>query len=964
MAARDTTFCFTDIAGSTDILRRIGEARYDELLERHRDLIRRALRAAGGQEIKTEGDGFFVTFDDPEGALRFVVSAQQALGAEAWPVSLRVRMGLHRGPGTRRYDGDYSSLAAHQAARVTAAAHGGQVVVTDAVVRAVEPPADVRLVHLGPHRLRDFDGPVELLQLVAPGMADGFPPLRATREDHGLPLPRSSMVGRDEELRALRELLGSHPFVTLHGPGGVGKTRLALEAAASMAASFPDGLHLAELSPVGDPALVMATVAAAVGVANVPGRRLDEVLLATLRSGLRLLILDSAERVLDPVAELVEEIVRTCPGCSVLVTTTELVRAREERVVNVAPLPEPDAVRLLVHRASMRGADVDPGAAATTALTTIAQRLDGIPLALELAAGRIAELGLDATLDGLDDRFELLTNGWRTALPRHRTLEGMVEWTVSLLDQSEQQLLRRLATLRGRWKTRDAITVYGGEESVAEAALQRLVDRSLVSLDDEDPPRLRMFDTIRAYVEARVDLDGTSVGDLLDVKRRWLRAHIRGLVDVTDEVLRLEMDNLIPDLREATTVPFADDERAGDAAELTALISPWFEATGLWSEAVSRLQAAVDAAPPGPQRAAAVATLAQHCVLLGDLATARELAQNVLVDPDAESNARVLALLTLSPPTEVPVDGADPLGEALRLAGRPESTLALMVRSRMAQRALARGDAASAIAGLEDVIDVARANGRTVVWIQGLVNLGSALLRAGRIDDAEAALSEGRAAAAGDIGVPQLRAISLTGLSMIALYRGDAAAALAFAEERLSLARQMTDLLGQATAHVAVANASLALGDRTRAKEENRAAHEAFHKLDLLDGSATALFNLAALADGEGDTGEATRAVSDLLRAVAPRENPVLRSLALFAVAAVAAGRGIARAAELVGAEEKLRPEASPLDPADLAWIDVRVDELETALGRDAVAAARARGAALDLEGALALAEALVLELI
>ena len=426
--------------------------------------------------------------------------------------------------------------------------------------------------------------------------------------------------------------------------------------------------------------------------------------------------------------------------------------------------------------------------------------------------------------------------------------------------------------------------------------------------------------------------------------------------------MRNEMDNLIADLREAMSPPFADEHEAGDAAEIAALTSPWYEARGLWAEAVARLEAAVASAPPGAERASALATLAQHHVLLGDMTGARELAQAVLDDPDAIDNARALALLTIAQPSEPPADGPDPLEEALRLIDEPDSTLAMMVRSRMGQRALAQGDALTAVAILEEVIGHAREHRRTVVWVQALVNVGSALMRMGRLDDAEEKLGEARAAATAE-RIPQLRAICLTGLSLIALHRGDNARALAFAEERLLLAQQMADVLGQATAHVGIANASLGLGDRTRAKEENRRAHDAFRKLDLLDGSATALFNLALLADGEGDDDEAGRAALELVRMVAPRAQPVMHSLAMFAVGGVAAGRGIERAAELLAAEEVHRPPASSLDPSDQAWLAEKLAALDAAVDADAVAAARARGADLSLESALALADELALEL-
>jgi len=968
VAARDTTFCFTDIAGSTGVLRELGESRYDEVLERHRELIRRALTSAGGREIKTEGDGFFVTFEDAAASLRFAVDAQRALGSEPWPVPIRVRMGMHRGPGVVRADGDYSSLAAHQAARVSAAAHGGQVLVTADVVRDFDPDDGVRLVHLGQHRLRDFDGGVALLQLASPGLADGFPPVRATREDHGLRLPRSSLVGRTRELQLLRELLATTPMVTLHGPGGVGKTRLALEAAAAMAASFPDGLHLVELSTV-EPDVVVATVMAAVGGRPMPGQDPLDALVAVLSVGFHLVILDSAERALDAVARLADAVVRSCPGCTLVVTSTEPVRTPDERVVAVAPLPAPDglatlhagadllasdAVRLLVQRAKARGADVGDGLESARALATIARRLDGMPLALELAAGRIADLGVDATLDGLDDRFGLLTNGFRTALPRHRTLEAMMTWTVSALSDDDRSLLARLATLRGRWRPEHAIEVCGGS-----GALHGLVDRSLLSLDD-DPEggcmRLRMFDTVRAYAESHLPDPGAA--NLLVRKRRWLLEHLREINLGTDNHIRHEIDELLADFREVMVPSIdVDEQTAGDIAEIAALSSAWFEARGLWEEAISRLQSAVDLAPPGTQRLVAVAALAQQHVLMGDAGRATELARLALDDPDTPNSARALAYLAHTPAAMPPPPPGelDPLVEAVRLAGSPTSSLSLSARSRVGLRALAIGDPATAVDIYSEVIKVGRIHGRMVVTAQALGNLGGAYLRLGRLDEAEAAMTEARALAS-TINLPQVAAVCLTNLSLLALMRGDAAKALTLAEDRLRVALSMGDLRGEASAHVALANGALALGQRERAKDENRRGYEVFHKLELDDGAALCLFNLVVLAGGDGEQAEAARAGAELSALVATTNNAALRALGLFAAGGVAARAGLLEGAHLLGAADAHQPDVVPLDSSDREWLAACESALVAAVGTDAVAAARIAGSNLSIATAIALA--------
>jgi len=430
------------------------------------------------------------------------------------------------------------------------------------------------LLPLGRHELRDFDDGVELFQLAGDGVAEVFPPLRAARSG-GLPLPRSPIIGREHELALLAELLPTMPLVTLVGIGGVGKTRLALEAATNAEPLFPDGVHLIELSPIAGPDLVASTVSAALGITPAPGEDPATAITTRLRNEQRLIVLDSCERVLDGVAGLAEEIARRCTRVCVLATSTEAIRLPDERVVPISPLPigSPDApdaaVRLLRERAAATGAEPTDDPAVTQTLSEIAARLDGIPLALELAAARIAELGVEGVLAGLDDRFALLTNGFRTALPRHRTLEAMVEWTFEMLKPDDRHLLIALSLLRGRWETDAALEIV---DTTDRAGLYRLVSRSLVIIDG-DPPSLRLLDTIRAYASRFVD-----EVDVHGIAARRLEAlieHVVPAATAAEPVFLEVVERLLPDIRAALSL--ADGEDPQRAVSLASVAAAWFE---------------------------------------------------------------------------------------------------------------------------------------------------------------------------------------------------------------------------------------------------------------------------------------------------------------------------------------------------------------------------------------------------
>ncbi len=952
------TFCFADIAGSTAMLRTLGDAAYTEVLERYRRIIRESLTSTSGLEVKTEGDGFFLAFADASEAIAFAAAAQRALCAEAWPsrATLRARIGLHRGPAKPRPDGDFVALAVHQAARVEAASHGGQVLVTEAAASGAHVPARHSLHSLGRHRLRDHEGGVELFQLTGPGLPSTFPPVRAARDDHGIPLPRAALLGRNDELPALAALLHDVPLVTLVGPSGVGKTRLALEAAAMVAPTFPDGIHIVPLSSVAGPEHVLGAVATALATRPGPGEDLAQGVVAKVARGRHLLILDSSERVLDGVVEVVDLVLRRCPDTCILVTSTQAISLPDERVVRVGPLAVPEigsdasdafeapAVRLLVQRVGALGGSV--GADEAEALTTIARRLDGVPLALELAAGRIAELGVAGVVSGLDDRFALLTGGFRTALPRHQALETAVAWSVDLLKPDDRSLLSRLARLQGRVQLEHAVEVCGGDL----AAIQRLTSQSLIAIDQEPTPRIRMLDTIRAFAIRELEPPDQREVDLR--RQDWLLQRLPVLKNMPEREMLQEIDELIDDIRQAVDAAVAPDLAL--AARLAAGVTAWFEYRGLWTEGLAILDKLTATGLEPAERALTISSTCALLLLLGRQPEAGERARAVLDEPAAPPRARAMALMHLHPIGYVD-EGPDPLEEALELTRDELGPIGLSIRSRWALRLVGRGEVERAIIELGAVADEAKERGYTSHEVQALVNRGGLLVRTGHLDEGEAALIDGRARA-DEIGLPAMSWAALSSLATIALHRGDPARALALAEERVAIAEQVGDERGAGAALTTMQAAALALGDTARAFAAGEKVVALFRRTGDVDGLVVGTFNLVQLGQSSGDVPLAARAAAEAVEAATTTSLLVAQRLALLGCAGLACAVGDARGFVLLGAGRGIRGGDVNLDPSDIAWLDSCEEHAVAALGADAAARGLADGAALDVTAALALA--------
>jgi predicted ATPase/class 3 adenylate cyclase len=532
-------FLFTDIEGSTRLARSLADD-YESLLERHRSLLREVFKRHAGFEVGTEGDSFFVAFSSPLQALRAAAEGQRALTSTEWPsgADVRVRMGLHLGEAKRR-GADYVGLEVHRAARIAAAGHGGQVLVSPSIaaVAGDRLPQGLSLRDLGEFRLKDFDAATHLYQLAGPGLRAEFPGLRSVgTELTNLPPELTSFVGREAELAELAGLMDGHRLVTLIGVGGTGKTRLMRQLAAELLGRRADGVWLVELAPVAVPELIVREVARALGVADEPGRPVLETVVDFLRSKSLVLLLDNCEHVIGAAADLVVRLLASCPALTVLATSREALGVDGETVFQVPSLAVPgplaaddehevrregwpqdvasiDAVRLFVDRASAVQSSFALGPSNAAAVVEICRRLDGIPLAIELAAARITHLSPGEIALGLGDRFRLLTGGRRSALPRQQTLQALIDWSWDLLSETDRSLLRRLSVFAGGCTLQAAAAVTAVDDAEVDRGatldrLGRLVDRSLVVADQGGPTRYRLLETIRQYASERLAAAG------------------------------------------------------------------------------------------------------------------------------------------------------------------------------------------------------------------------------------------------------------------------------------------------------------------------------------------------------------------------------------------------------------------------------------------------------------------------
>ncbi|MDP8956478.1 MAG: tetratricopeptide repeat protein [Actinomycetota bacterium] len=524
------TFVFTDIEGSTRLLQQLGDS-YADVLDHHRTVVRDVVARLGGHEFGTEGDAFFLVFRSAPDAVAAAAEIQRSLAAQPAGdrTTVRIRMGIHTGEGRVR-GGDYVGLDLHRVARIASAGHGGQVLLSESTAALARGllPEGTTVRDLGTHRLKDLKQPEHLYQLDIDGLPADFPPIRSAGAQMGnLPSQLTSFVGRQRELDQCRQLLGETRLLTLTGPGGTGKTRLAVQIADTTRDEFSDGAWFVALASVRDPELVPSTIAEALGLMETQGTRPPlDLVIDHLQNKEALLVLDNFEQIV-PAGPLVTDLLNATNSVKVIVTSRAPLRLYGEREFPVPPLGLPDprhlpdldslshfeAVALFIDRAR----SVRPDFAVTNenapAVAEICARLDGLPLAIELAAARIRIFPPQTMLARLGDRLALLAGGSRDLPARQQTLRQAISWSHDLLSQPEQRLFARLAVFRGGAHIDDVEAVCGPADALGMDALEgldSLVEKSLLTVKDEGEgaPRFGMLETIREFAKEQLEKGG------------------------------------------------------------------------------------------------------------------------------------------------------------------------------------------------------------------------------------------------------------------------------------------------------------------------------------------------------------------------------------------------------------------------------------------------------------------------
>ena len=843
------TFLFTDIEGSTRLWEEHAEA-MRAALGRHDDLLRAAITEHRGHVFKTVGDAFHAAFPTAADALAAVLDAQRALAREPWalPGGLRVRMALHTGEAEQR-DGDYVGPTLNRAARLLAVGHGGQILVFRTTYDLVQDalPAGITLRNLGQHRLRDLARPEQIYQIVAAGLAAEFPSLRSLDAfPNNLPVQLTSFIDREREISEVRSLLATARLLTLTGVGGAGKTRLALQVAADLLDDFPAGVWLAEFAGLLDPALVPQTVAGSMGLREHYERPLLAILTEFLQFKHVLLLMDNCEHVVAECAQLVDHLLRTCPQLRILATAQSTLGVPGEVAYGVPPLGLPDprgappseqlaqsaAVRLFVERASLG----KPGFAVTAdnagALAQVVHQLDGIPLAIELAAARTRVMSVQQISERLADRFRLLTAGARTAAPRHQTLKAAMDWSYELLPEAERMMLQRLSVFAGGWPLDAAEAICAGADLASGQVLDllaRLVDRSLVQVEEipDGSTRYRLLETVRQYARDRLRESGeeertrTRHRDWFLLLAEQAERHLQGPGQrAWLDRLEIEHDNLRLALEWSRTA-------GGDAEywlRLAGALWRFWDVRGYWGEGRTWLEGAIaqTAGLPTPSRLKVIIGAAYLASYQGDYARAVALSEESLDLTQALGDKRgkvsCLNIMGLEACRLENFDRAAELGkESLVLSqevgdwwGAVEARVVLAIVAR------AQGDFERASTLLEEVVSQVRQVGDKYRLAMALNYLGLVKRELGDYARATELLEE-TLALAQELGDKWGTAFALSNLGIVAWYQKDFPQAAELFAKSLRLRVEVGEKRGIVTSLVGLGAVAAAQGQGERA---------------------------------------------------------------------------------------------------------------------------------------------------
>jgi predicted ATPase/class 3 adenylate cyclase len=864
------TFLFSDIEGSTR-LAQAHPSEWEAARQRHHAILRAAFEMHHGYVFQIIGDAVGAAFPSAGDALQAAVATQRGIRAEPWSdTPLSVRMGLHTSPA-EAHAGDYRGyLTLVRVQRVMAAAHGGQILLSGASAELLRTDLSegMTLREMGEHRLKGLLNPEHLWQVVAPDLPQDFPPLQSLNAiPNNLPIQVTSFVGREKEIAEVKQLLTTTRLLTLTGSGGTGKTRLSLQVAAevfdSPAASsgqapsagsgraFKDGVWFVELAPLSDPSLVPIIIASVLGVREEQGRPLMATLLEWLRPKELLLILDNCEHLIDACARFADAAIHASRGTRILASSREALGIAGELAYHVPSLPTPNpseavniaqfeqyaAVRLFIERAAFALPTFAVTNANAPAVAQICYRLDGIPLAIELAAARVKALSAEQIAARLDDRFRLLTGGSRTALPRQQTLRGAIDWSHSLLPEAERSLLRRLSAFAGGW-TLEAAEEVCADDSRADGRpplpavevldlLTHLVEKSLVVAEEESgEARYHLLETMRQYArEKLLESDETNA-----IRDRHL-AHFLKLAEEAEPQLtaaaqatwfaRLERD--YANLRAALEWSLQESDASHGMRLASALATFWF-VRGPTREGVDWLVRAVsrrEAAEPSLVRAKALSATARLLSWMGEQVRSNPYLEQSLVLSRAlayrPGEARALVQLGMNARLQGDLKTAKSLLEQ-SLAIREGLAGDVIVSTYVGLGLLAEveDDYDAARTYLEQAMSVAQAADSSHNVALSFGHLGALAILQRDYDGAEAAFAQGLNAGRA-VGHKGAVSLSSRGLAYVALQRGQMERAAAFCRESLLINREWRHSAGLARSLGGYAALAVARGQPERA---------------------------------------------------------------------------------------------------------------------------------------------------
>jgi predicted ATPase/class 3 adenylate cyclase/DNA-binding NarL/FixJ family response regulator len=1000
------TLLLADVEGST----RLWETQPDEMttaIARLNKVVSDVIAAHDGVRPveQGEGDSFVAAFARASDAVAAALELQRAPLAP-----IRLRIGVHTGEIRLRDEGNYAGPTINRTARLRDLGHGGQTLLSGAAEVLVLDglPSGAWLTDLGSHPLRDLPRPERVVQLCHPDLVNEFAPLRVsgTVASTRLPAQLTSFVGRDVELTQLAELLAQNRVVTLTGAGGVGKTRLAVQVAAAMAGEFSDGVWYVDLAPITDPELVPLTVARVLGLPDQPGRSTMDSLLRFVRDRQMLVVLDNCEHLLDASAELVVAVLSGAASLTLLATSREAIGVAGEVGWRVPSLSLADeALELFTDRArrARPGFTLTDDNAATVG--EICARLDGVPLAIELAAARVRALSLAEILDSLHDRFRLLTGGSRTAVRRQQTLRASVDWSHALLTQSEQVLFRRLAVFLGGFGLDSAQFVCGGTDVERYQVLDQLtllVDKSLVSADDSGArTHYRLLETVRQYALEKLGESGEA-----DAVRARHRDHYTALAAVLDapagsdyeqrlEQAETEIDNL-----RAAFEWSRENSDVELALALASSLQPLWQARGrvreglAWFDAVLTREVAQDAEVAAAVRARALADTAVLYLFCGAADSMDRAQQALALARDIEDPAvlaRALTACGLTAAYNAELAGVY-FAEAIELVRELDDRWRLsQILGEQANAAIAAGDPIAARVAAEEGRDLADAIGDRFNSRHCRMCLGLAQTYqgdpAGAVAQFRAVAAEAKAAHDG-----LLHAVSLAHQGTVLAWQGETDAARAAADASLESASEF-GALAASIGYFALGNAALAAGDVGTARDATAAAWEhgsfapgyAAHLRPVIAQAAQAggdliaarrwadeavatapgwimmlaLSTRARVAIAQGEPEQAERDAHDALARVADLQAHLGISDTLECLAALAGDAGSHReAARLFAAAESIRQRMGAVRYK--VWdadYEASVTALRDAMGEQDFDSAWAEGAAMSIDEAIAYAQ-------